>query len=381
MLNHSLQASSEILIQILQAPLQHLHEIQYSDTEQIGPLEQYYLTVMIAYLSGNKEELFQLYLTSPKEIKSLVEMRYEILNQCVDTDKVTDAITSLKDGELSPLWKGEFYFVSALAYSTAEAESLSKKYFLLAYKNLTKALADKKALKSLLNYVVAESRIAPQKSLLSDYHFIISKAKKVRDPITQGVAYFNISREYQILGGKKNALNYIQRALKLLSDDYGSKHYYLALAHRCQIYWELELYNEAHMDFEELIAAKHTSVQGALQVLNRLISSKEAPISKEELSVMWKEKLDELKNPHKAPSVSLTQFENNLISYLEKGPLSKTLLTKKLYGESIDPVSATNRLKVLISRIRKKVPHIIQYQNDTYRLSKNYFLTKLNKGR
>ena len=65
----------------------------------------------------------------------------------------------------------------------------------------------------------------------------------------------------------------------------------------------------------------------------------------------------------------MTQNETKLIDLLLTGPKTKDELVNLMYGDKLSYESAENRLRVLISRIRKKNKKLIESSQGIYRIS------------
>ena len=65
----------------------------------------------------------------------------------------------------------------------------------------------------------------------------------------------------------------------------------------------------------------------------------------------------------------LTVFESKLVELLVEQPRKKEDLVTLLYGNQVDYLSANNRFKVLLSRLRKKRPNLIVSSNGRYQVS------------
>jgi hypothetical protein len=87
------------------------------------------------------------------------------------------------------------------------------------------------------------------------------------------------------------------------------------------------------------------------------------------LTPTWRERLESYNN--KTPETATESFGKNeslLIDLLASGPQHKLQLIHKLYGDKISFESGENRLRVTISRIKKKIPGLIVLFNDHYEL-------------
>ena len=230
----------------------------------------------------------------------------------------------------------------------------------------------RKAIKSLLNIVVAESRKHTSKKLILDYTFVANEASKVNDPIVQGICYLNISREHHKLGAFELALKFINQALDLMASDFGVNHFYSALAHRCHVLIDLGRFNEALFDYQKVKAASITQSVESLKVIEVMLGDSNKKVVVDHLEPTWQERLYAVKEAKS--SVKLTKTESQLIELLSSGRQTKDMLIHGLYGDKIDWIAAESRFKMLLSRFRKKCPEVILFENGLYQISDENFI-------
>lgn len=364
--------SNSRFVEILESSLEELVELSYSG-EITDPLERLYSEALMYYLKGEEALLKEYSEGSLGALKPLVEFRYKLLTNTYrkeDVDRLFNHLSQVLPFSIEGLWRGELLFVVANAYLESGCFEKAKENFKSAFRVLKMHGAERKAVRALFNAVVAESRIHPSKSLICDYEIVIKQASRVGDRATQGMCELNISREYDLLGSSRTAMEHIQKSIAYLSDDKQTRHYFLALTHRSHLYLQLGQFERAYLDYEAASISPHEQVQESLKVLNRLIGHKQE-IEESRISVMWKEKLHSKRSFEKFKG--LTDSEIRVIDLLKESPLKKEDLIERLYGDQIDYQSALNRFKVLLSRLRKKNPNLIEMDKSKYRLSDRYF--------
>jgi hypothetical protein len=79
--------------------------------------------------------------------------------------------------------------------------------------------------------------------------------------------------------------------------------------------------------------------------------------------------------------LGLSQAEQRLVSFLQKGPRDRVELIEFLYGPNLSYETKLSRLKSALFTLRKKHPTLIRYENDRYRLSAVLHLSPLKKGK
>jgi hypothetical protein len=191
-------------------------------------------------------------------------------------------------------------------------------------------------------------------------------ARKNADLVSAGLALNNIARELQKTGSLETALRYSNRALLLLKKDRSSLHYYMALLNRCHILCDLLLWSEAQKIFDEIMSGSFIEVKAASAALYKIINNKKstADVNRIELNPTWSERLNN-KAEH---ADSLTPTEEKFIAYISEVRRSKEQIIQHLFGDLIDSESANNRFKNLLSRIRKKRPLLVTFENGVFGL-------------
>ncbi len=339
----------------------------------------YYIEVLIAYLQSDLPRLNELSKTIPENL-SLKEYQYLSLILAVRTQirkrffHKNDVEQLLEYEAPSKTWRAEGLFVAAMYYETKENNKASKDLYLRATQALSKVKCEKKSVRALLNYVVMESRLYPEKKLISDYLFIAKKAKNVGALSVSGVAYLNISREYQKILALELALKHCKLAIKELNSDHGSLHYYLSIVHRCHLYLEMGRFPEALLDYQRASISQLSEVRCALQIIDVLLKKQVINQSvMTQATPTWKERIQELKSDKNTKS--LTQLEQKLVDLISHASYSKFDLMDALYSSEKSFTSKENRLKVLMSRFRKKCPGLLIRSEGKYFLADEVFLT------
>src|SRR5690606_27034813 len=126
----------------------------------------------------------------------------------------------------------------------------SKERFQKSSIKLSMISAHKKSLKAKLNELAAESKIYPEKKLITDYFLLAKRSLALRESNVAATAFLNISREYQKLGCYLAALRYANRSIRLLGRDFGTLTYYSALVHRAHLFYQLNRPKDAALDYQ-----------------------------------------------------------------------------------------------------------------------------------
>lgn len=386
-------------INLIQGNLESLFDIENRNLLNDG-MSLHYLQVLKSYLRGEIETLNELCKIQtislfPKFYQKLVQIRLDLLNFQLYNFPLPQIDEKSREDFLSSSffysndhWVGEFYFVLGLFTLEVKDYENSKKIFRLAYTELDKIGAFKKSVRALLNVIVSESRLYPNKKLIIDYEFVVKKALAIQEFSVSGICYLNISRELQLIGSLTLALKYVNKAIEHLSSDIGAKNYYSALLHRCHILIELERSIEAKMDIEEVRLSPFSETQEAAKLLEIIYSQKfsnieskltHKEINETKLDPTWRGRFRNYISKKK--NSKLSDLESTLIESLLDSNKTKNELISILYGDQIDYSASENRFRVLLSRFRKRHPGLIINEDGLYKISDDPSLTEVSMDR
>jgi len=348
-------------------------------SDQLSPTEASYVEILIAYLKGDNAGLRHcLARTSDELLQLLGRIRLQIL-ECAIHPSDLHLLETWRDrhGFENCLWEGEAMFLLGLAWCEAGEYELSKKFYMNAHRLLWREGVKKKAVKALLNNVVAESRLNKEKKLIVDYLFVAQKAVEVEDSIVAGICHLNIAQEYRKMGAPESALKSVNKSIEFMQADRGINHFYFSLLERCHIYIDLDRLSEARLDYQIAQESPFPEIKEGLKVIDALLGN-HSPIDEGRLDPSWKNRLHEIRTGRK--SVTFTKMESQLLELLSAGEATKEHLITSLYGDRIDFTVGENRFKVLLSRMRKKAPSLIISSEIGYHLADETFLLPNRKA-
>lgn len=374
------------LSDVFEADLREL--LQLEAQAQSGSLTQLYSRLLVLYLQGDVDSLKrhrdwiariapegELSARDREILLSLANLRINVRERSIDPGAVEEALSIAQQ---EPVWRGEIFFVLGNAYDILGNQELSRLYSREAWKELEAAGAQRKALRALQNAIAADHRLNPERNFLAEYHDIVARAKKLKQFGIAGIALNNLAREYHAMGGPLSALKFSNRAITYLKAEIGSLHYNLALANRAHILADLGREHEARVDLDEMRACKFPEIQAAITVLELILNGKEGrgEAPDEALVPTWRlaRERAEKKEPMHESLEALTPLEAQVITLLGQGPKTKIDLITALYGERMDIEVTENRLKNLLSRIRKKRPGLILFTEGRYRIADKLYL-------
>lgn len=368
---------------------------QLINSSLIHPLRKetevnFYREFLVSYFRSDSESMEQSLLSFGRELTSshsngrpslrieaiakLSELRLSIrkntlaLKQIEELQSYQNKINLLYDGEIkmvSGLALEKLQLYQAAYESYRESACLFKAMGLL-----------KRSLRAQFNTVTAASKVHPQKRFIVDYHHIMDQASSLGISDLAGICANNISREYQMLGALGPALTYANQAVEVLRKSFfGSVNYYLALTHRCHIYLNMENWKKAFSDYEEALISPFPEIHASLEALNVFMNPFESkdhldqPHIQNHLTFSWRERIQGFKNNYSENK--LTDLEERLVYILSQCPHSYDELMEALYEEQSDFDSKYARLRVLLARVRKKLPGVIDLVSGKYQLTLN----------
>lgn len=241
-------------------------------------------------------------------------------------------------------FQGEIYFYLGQIFKENSAIDVAMTCFQLAYKSYDGVGCKVKAIESLYLYTIIQASDSGTKNLIPEFEFLIQKASKAGASLTAAKCYYFISREYARHGANEVALSYASQALDHSAGDNGVEFFYHALLNRCTLLIKLGQKSAAQFDYQKARVSNLDSVKIKLKKVKVMFESSE---------------------------LNLTATESLLIEALSDGALTKQELVLKIYGEKIDWFAADSRFKMLLSRLRKKYPSIVNIKAGKYQVNEN----------
>lgn len=302
-------------------------------------------------------------------IKRLAIARYNLRLKIANEETITSLNEILF---LNELFTGEILYVISLIYESLENNSLASKKYLESAFYLNKIGANLKALKCKLNSVACESRVLTQKNFTPQYENIVKEALEQNEFHAASVALNNISYEYEKISALRAALHYNQEAyLNIDKSGNRSINYYLILLQRCNLLIKLNRPHEAELDYEKCLISPFSEIKEALKLLsiNFTKNSGVHLVNASQLTSNWRARVNSIEKKKQYNDPSLTEFEEKFIAALFQGPLTRIELIELIYGNKLDYFSMENRVKVILSKIRKKKPGLIIFNENRYSLS------------
>lgn len=334
---------------------------------RLPPALEIYRQTLLAYHRGDLRGVERIAAALPAPppadlpcLPALIELRRKILARDATVDEI-DAHERAFD-PASP-WHGELLILLAAVCETIEDFHRARRLHVEAAAALGKIGAWGKALRAEANAIVDLTNIEPERRYFPEYLVLLKRARKLKQFNIAATTLLNLSREYQRIGALQNALRFCNRAIAAAGSNPGGITAMLAVAHRAHLLHELGRPREADVDFELASTSTFPAVQAACAVLAGLMrrSPADAPRG---APTTWKERATE--SPALLP---LSAIEEKVIRFVSEKPRGKFEITDHLFGDDVHPLTAENRLKNLIHRIRKKRPGLIVLKDDRYSLA------------
>lgn len=345
---------------------------------------QIYAKILLRYSQKEMDELYCLIeeltktidsFTSQEEfelIKRLSELRLAIRVNRIKWSQI-HALDYLRFSTSAPLWRlweGEVCIVIAFALGEINQLNKSADYYKKAISAFERQGAFKKKIRAVHNYATTISHIDKSKYMLKDYLFVYKQAYKLQALDYAGLALANLAHEYQNLGLMRLADRYSKKAVHLAKHNPTTLQYYLVILHRAHILIDLNHFSLAQELMAHCQKAPFPEVQGALLVLNAIIN--QCPLSKlksnQKVKVLsgWLERF-KASMKRKKVQVRPTLLEEKLILLLSIKDRSMDDIIESLYGNQLEKSHTKNRFFVMLNRIDKKFPCLIQrYKNQIY---------------
>ena len=364
----------ENFIKISQSNLSEL--LTLKNFEVFDTETQFFLDLMITYFQGDEKQLASLLQEAKTSsfknnpwLSWLAELRWLKRSNRLTYEKI-NLIESQVSTKTNCFWAGELLFFIGICYEDLNQHKDSVQVYEKAARILKEYGAERKAVKALHNKLAAEDR---QDQLLTcriaDYQFIANQALDVGEKSVAGTCYINISREYQKLGSTEMAMLFANRAQKFLMEDLTSINYFFLVAHQCELCIELKRYKEARLKLNELKIAPFAEIKPVVPLLQAKLENTKSCFqeSTDRMNETWRERVNDLARSGKKRG--LGEVETQIIEILSRGPADKNSLIQEIYGENVEFFTLLNRFKVCLSRLRKKWPGLIVYENSQYRIA------------
>ncbi|MGZ3774061.1 MAG: hypothetical protein ACXVCY_08730 [Pseudobdellovibrionaceae bacterium] len=378
-------------ISVISSDIDQLITLRLDQT--LPSLYRYYAGAVLAFLQNNVAELRRLSdLKNHDEgqlskietiiIKSLITLRLKLRLNEVDIQLIDSLCTHCEKQHEDNYLNGEVFFVAAMSYEKLNNLHQAKLAYEKAQQELTKISCHKKALKCALNFLSCDSRLHTDQNYTADYENVYKQALLYDDYHSAGVALNNISQEYQRIQAPLVALKYVNDAIQIFENG-GRRtvNYYLSYLQRCHILIQLSRKVEAYLDFQHCKISKFTPVVEAVKFLAPIFGENVGEnFDSGKMTLFWQERVKkELSNPRLTSNVAssienqFTVSEGKILELLSRGSLTRWEIIEHLYGKDQDPFVAENRIKVFLSKIRKKRPGLITLTEGRYTLSRDLY--------
>jgi tetratricopeptide (TPR) repeat protein len=370
-------------ISIVEGTLSELIELRMSLMTE-APTEDsarqlFYVQVLIAYFRQEPSTIDSLvinnleFLNQNPDLKALTLLRLQLRKQILDIPKMNAEIEKIQLSTLDPLLHGEFHFVRAHTYHAAQDYQQAEIYFLAASAQYSLGGAKKKSVRAHFSSVATYSSIHPEARLFPEYINLYRKAMEIQDFQTAATSLLNISREFQRLDALVIALEYAEEAITIFDGhNAGSREHGLALLQKSHVLMQLNRIHEGQKELFIALAIANEEVQSSCRILAEKYNINVKVLKAEKTIATWEERRTEA-----AQGRPLGKHESLLLKLLAEKPRSKFELIAELYQDNIEIEFKEGRLKNLLVRARARLPGLIVFQNDLYKISDPHTLKNI----
>lgn len=261
-------------------------------------------------------------------------------------------------------WRGEACVLVAYAWELHEDFESALRLHKKAALWLTKIGAHGKSLRARSNMIANLSNVEPERRLIPEYLYLNREAARLGQWNVVATTFLNVSREYQAMGAFGVALRYCGQAIEACASDLEGQIYFLAILHRAHLYFQTGRPLDARADLELASTSDFPVVNAAHAELRKILGEAAGAEETRLAPLTWKNRAEK-----DGKIQRLSAVEEKLIAYLAEKPRSKFEIADHLWGADTHPLTAENRLKNLIHRVRKKAPGLIVFEQETYFLS------------
>lgn len=381
---------STSLVQLINSNLSQIHE--FARDIDFTTEGRYYAQALAFSLTGDQERLEEHFKNSSQilssvendlknELIELVSLRLKILSKQITTKDITH-YTQLSFREILEAEK-----LSLLGVCSEQLkDDLSNRDFCLKAASLyRKNKCARKAARLFYNSIVADSRLYPYKSFISEYQAVIEMTKKTDDASLSGLCLVMLSREYQIVQLPQKAFEAVCEGVQLLEAERGGIHYFHALLQKAHLLFEMKQLGDCQKILLECKMSMFKEIQAASSLMDCLINPDLDWNHELEQYLLptWKERLSDvlsLKTQSRQNSgLQVTVLEEKLLKILWTEPHDKWDLIYKLYPDQKNSQIIENRFKNLSARVRKKFPDTLLCSEGRYYIkSKHNLMDKIN---
>lgn len=338
-----------------------------------------YIQVLLCYLKGDLKGLEELWSSHHSSLMdsnllTLMDLRLKIRKRDYDPTLLFEFESRAVN--MSSEWKGELFFSLGVAWAGLNNHEKALSSFYNSFTFYMEQQIKRKALKAYLNTISAYENTHPNHLTLANFWYFINLASETKGHENLGMAYLNLSYQFQKIGSLKNALNQGEAALLLLSSDKGSIQYYLA---KCQL---IELYMSRGEDFEsqkisslynEILESSHPEILEISKYLSHRYRKHgvkpQGQIDREKVPPAWKSRIKD----YSYGKAKFSEQEESLILFLSSGAKTIDEIVQNLYhAESGSSDQLAARVRSQIHRINLKKSELIKkHKKNHFGLANN----------
>lgn len=279
------------------------------------------------------------------------------------------------EGHSNIAWLGERKFVSGMGFESVGDAAGARDTYLDAAQLFKQVGMEKRAVRSIFNALMAESRIKTDKQMIYDMLSLCKIAEQHEVNDVAGMGYNNLAQELHKMGAFKVAQRLSDKAIDLIAKSmYGSKTYYLAVCNRAHIHADMGLRDLAVADYTEASLSQITEIRYAIGVLNRIFRMRGIQLPEVSLGGRtvrtWELRLNDASGGFNPKNLALSDIQNRLIEILLEGPQTRREVAQKIYADQdISIAHAEKKVSQIIYKIKLRNPIIVNWEGESLRLS------------
>ncbi|MGE0615912.1 MAG: hypothetical protein AB7P04_09740 [Bacteriovoracia bacterium] len=340
-----------------------------------GTAESVYVEAWLAFSRGQRETLGELASMAdaavPICLLEIIRLQIAILERSLDPIQIRRAAGLAAH---DPDWIGEVLYVSGLAWETAGELAIARDFFRRAATALEQIGASRKSLQSFFHFVAVDQKLSPEKSPVAELEFIAQRALHAGYPALAGTALGQVALEYEKAASFEVMLQYWRDSATYLEAENGSREFYQARLHFGFALAVNGYRADALRELRRTDVAFDPEIRGAREVLGRILRAdyRERPFLGTP-DPIWRARYRACAERAKqaiARFYGARGLEARLLQEIQGGPKTKHELIETLYGTQIDYFSGENRLKNVISRLRRRLPGVLSFHEGRYRVGR-----------
>jgi hypothetical protein len=235
----------------------------------------------------------------------------------------------------------------------------------------------RKAIKSAFNAIILElAQVATPGRTLVEFQQLVAIAERAGEFGVMIQSAQNLAWELERVGARKLGIRLLQQALAQVSDRLGNYDRMSAHALLYDFLLQEGRGSEAEYEQEVVLASPFPEMHRAISLSERVWSSSGALADRfprdllDALNSAWRARWN-VRLREGAPAQELAEIEQHTLEVLLRGPLSRDAFIEAIFRSGLPVDVELARFKRHLSRLRAKVPDLIEFENERYGIVPN----------